>query len=204
MRVCTWLRRVDLAPLGADAVVPACVGVLYETAQAEEELGEGGAGGQVNSVVEQCGTPQRGVGAVQHAVEASQALLGGVEGPQAVPPAARAAAPRLTAVVDAAEVVGAWWWWGEGWGVGSPGAEGSRLQDVLGWFGLMMVARSKDSINHLFEHLVYILHHSLQYICGKRDSNISLWYIKRGIEQVLSIHNCKVNRTSCIFARLPA
>jgi len=29
----------------------------------------------------------------------------------------------------------------------------------------------------------------------ERDSNISLWYIKIRIEQVSSIHNCKVNRT---------
>jgi len=38
----------------------------------------------------------------------------------------------------------------------------------------------------------------------KADSNISLWYIKIIIEQVSSIHNCKVNRTSFIIARLPA
>jgi len=34
----------------------------------------------------------------------------------------------------------------------------------------------------------------------ERDDNISLWNIKRRIEQVSSIHNCKVNRTSFIIA----
>jgi len=36
------------------------------------------------------------------------------------------------------------------------------------------------------------------------DSNISLWYIKRRIEQFSSIHSCEANRTSFIIARLPA
>jgi len=36
------------------------------------------------------------------------------------------------------------------------------------------------------------------------DSDISLWYIKIGIEHVSSIHNCKVNRKSFITAKLPA
>jgi len=36
------------------------------------------------------------------------------------------------------------------------------------------------------------------------DSNILLWYIKIRIEQVSSIHNCKVNGTRFIIARLPA
>jgi len=36
------------------------------------------------------------------------------------------------------------------------------------------------------------------------DSNISLRYIKIRIEQVSSIHSCKVNSTSFIIARLPA
>jgi len=40
-----------------------------------------------------------------------------------------------------------------------------------------------------------------EYICGKRDSNISLWYIKIRIEQVSSIHNYEANRTSFIIAR---
>jgi len=39
---------------------------------------------------------------------------------------------------------------------------------------------------------------------AERDSNISLWYIKIRIEQVSSVHNCKINRTSFIIARLPA
>jgi len=43
-----------------------------------------------------------------------------------------------------------------------------------------------------------------EYICRKRDRNISLWYIKIRIEQVSSIHSYKVNRRSFIIAKLPA
>jgi len=41
-----------------------------------------------------------------------------------------------------------------------------------------------------------------EYICWKRDSNISLWYIKIRVEQVSSIYRCEVNRTSFIIASL--
>jgi len=41
-------------------------------------------------------------------------------------------------------------------------------------------------------------------MCRKRDSNISLWCIKMRIEQVSSILNRKVNRTSFVIDRLPA
>lgn len=64
--------------------------------------------GLVDSVVEQGGPPQRGVPTEQHAVNAGQTLLRRVGGLQAVLSAAVAVAPRLVAVVEAAEVVGAW------------------------------------------------------------------------------------------------
>jgi len=35
-----------------------------------------------------------------------------------------------------------------------------------------------------------------------KETGIYHWYIKIRIEQVSSIHNCKVNRTSFIIARL--
>jgi len=44
----------------------------------------------------------------------------------------------------------------------------------------------------------------LQRVHLSTDSNISLWYIKIRTEQVSSLRNCKVNRTSFIIARLPA
>jgi len=37
-----------------------------------------------------------------------------------------------------------------------------------------------------------------EYICVKRDRNIWLWSIRIRIRQVSSIHNYKVNRTSCL------
>jgi len=40
-----------------------------------------------------------------------------------------------------------------------------------------------------------------EYICWKRDSKISPWYIKIRIEPLSSIHSCEVNRTSFIIAR---
>ena len=101
----TWLRRVALASLGSDAEVPAGVGVLDEAAQVAEELAEGHAAGLVDGVVEQSGAPQDGVLPEQHAVEAGQALLRGVERLQAQPPPALAPAPRLLAVVAAPEIV---------------------------------------------------------------------------------------------------
>jgi len=106
--IATWLCRVGLAPLGSDAVVPAGVGLLDEAAQVAEELREGQASGLVDGVVEQGGAPQRGVLLEQHAVDAGQALLRGVQGLQVVLLPARAAAPRLVAVVDAAEIMCAW------------------------------------------------------------------------------------------------
>lgn len=74
-----------------------------------EELSEGHAAGLVDGVVEQGGPPQRGVPAEQHAVDAGQTLLRGVGRLQAVLLAPVAVAPRLVAVVEAAEVVRAWW-----------------------------------------------------------------------------------------------
>lgn len=117
----TWQCRVALAPLGSDAVVPAGVGVLDEAAQVVEELGEGHVAGLVDGVVEQGGPPQRGVPPEQHAVDAGQALLRGVGGLQVVLPAPVAVAPRLVAVVEAAEVMCSWW--GESGGVESLQAE---------------------------------------------------------------------------------
>jgi len=47
-----------------------------------------------------------------------------------------------------------------------------------------------------------------EYICCRRDSNISLWYIKIRIEQVYSIHSYEVNRMSfriaCIISGIRA
>lgn len=103
----TWLRRVALASLGSDAVVPAGVGVLDEAAQAAEELAEGHEAGLVDGVVEQSGAPQGGVFPEEDAVDAGQTLLCGVEGLQAELPPALAPAPRLLAVVNAPEIVGA-------------------------------------------------------------------------------------------------
>lgn len=102
----TWLRRVALASLGSDAVVPTGVGVLDEAAQVAEELAEGHVAGLVDGVVEQSGAPQGGVFPQEDAVDAGQALLRGVERLQAQPPPALAPAPRLVAVVDAPEVMG--------------------------------------------------------------------------------------------------
>ena len=104
----TWLGGVRLAPLGPDAVVPARAGVLDEAAQVAEELGEGHGAGLVDGVVEQGSAPQRGVLPVQHAVDAGQALLRGVQGLQAELLPAQAGAPGLLAVVDPPEVVCAW------------------------------------------------------------------------------------------------
>lgn len=104
----TWQCRVALASLGSDAVVPAGAGVLDEAAQVVEELSEGRAAGPVDGVVEQGGPPQRGVPPEQHAVDAGQTLLRGVGGLQVVLPAPVAVAPRLVAVVEAAEVMCAW------------------------------------------------------------------------------------------------
>lgn len=70
-----------------------------------EELSEGHVRRLVDGVVEQGGAPQPRVSAEQHAVDAGQALLGGVDRLQAelLPPVS--AAPRLLAVIDAAEIV---------------------------------------------------------------------------------------------------
>lgn len=104
----TWQRRVALASLGSDAVVPAGVGVIDEASQVVEELSEGHVAGLVDGVVEQGGPPQGGVSPKQHAVDAGQTLLRGVGGLQVVLPAPVAAAPRLVAVVEAAEVMCTW------------------------------------------------------------------------------------------------
>lgn len=101
----TWPRRVALASLGPDAVVPAGVGILDEAAQVVEELGEGHVAGLVDGVVEQGGPPQTGVLPQQDAVDAGQPLLCGVQRLQAVLPPALAPAPRLLAVVNAPEVM---------------------------------------------------------------------------------------------------
>lgn len=105
----TWQCRVALASLGSDAVVPAGIRVLHKASQVVEELSEGHVAGLVDGVVEQGGTPQRGVPPEQHTVDAGQTLLRGVGGPQVVLPAPVAVAPRLVAVVEAAEVMCAWW-----------------------------------------------------------------------------------------------
>lgn len=105
----TWQCCVALASLGSDAVVPAGVGVLDEAPQVVEELSEGHVAGLVDGVVEQGGPPERGVPPEQHAVDAGQTLLRGVGGLQVVLPAPIAVAPRLVAVVEAAEVMCAWW-----------------------------------------------------------------------------------------------
>ncbi len=78
---------------------------MQEPAQVVKQLWEGHAAGLVDGVVEQGGAPQRGVLAEEHAVDAGQTLLSGVDGPQTVFLPAAAAAPRLETVVDAAEVV---------------------------------------------------------------------------------------------------
>lgn len=78
---------------------------MQEPAQVVKQLWEGHAAGLVDGVVEQGGAPQGGVLAEEHAVDAGQTLLSGVDGPQTVFLSAAAAAPRLVTVVDAAEVV---------------------------------------------------------------------------------------------------
>lgn len=103
--VLTWPRRVALASLGPDTVVPAGVGILDEAAQVVEELGEGHVAGLVDGVVEQSGAPQTGVLPQEDAVDAGQPLLCGVQRLQAVLPPALAPAPRLLAVVNAPEVM---------------------------------------------------------------------------------------------------
>lgn len=65
--------------------------------------------GLVDGVVEQGGAPQRGVFPEQHAVDAGQAFFCRVQRLQVVLLPAHAAAPRLVAVVDAAEIMCAWW-----------------------------------------------------------------------------------------------
>lgn len=101
----TWLCCVGLASLGSDTVVPAGIGILDEAPQVMEELGEGQLAGLVDGVVEQGGAPQCRVFPEQNAVDAGQALLGGVQGLQVVLLPAHAGAPWLMAVIDAAEVM---------------------------------------------------------------------------------------------------
>lgn len=105
---CTWQSRVGLSSFGSDTIVPSRVGVVDESTQVVKQLWEGHAAGLVDGVVEQGGTPQGGVLAEEHAVDAGQTLLSGVDGPQTVFLPAAAAAPRLMTVVDAAEVVRTW------------------------------------------------------------------------------------------------
>lgn len=98
-------RGVSLAALGAHAVLPAHVRVLHVARQVLEELAEGHARGTVDGVVEQRGAPQEGLLAEEHAVQAGQALLGGVRGPQPVLQPALGAVPRLLGVVHAPKVM---------------------------------------------------------------------------------------------------
>lgn len=102
----TWLRRVALASLGSDTVVPAGVGILDEAAQVVEELGEGHVAGLVDSVVEQSSAPQTGVFPEEDAVDAGQPLLCGIQRLQAVLLPALAPAPWLLTVVNAPEIMG--------------------------------------------------------------------------------------------------
>lgn len=104
----TWQRRVGLASLGSDAIVPAGVGVLHEASQILKELREGHLARLVDSVVEQGGAPQSRVLSEQDAVDAGQTLLGGVQRLQVVLPPPLAVAPRLVAVVDPTEIMCTW------------------------------------------------------------------------------------------------
>lgn len=78
---------------------------MDEACELLKELCEGHVRRLVDGVVEQGGTPQPGVSAEQHAVDAGQALLGGVDRLQAelLPPGS--AAPWLLAVINTAEIV---------------------------------------------------------------------------------------------------
>lgn len=70
-----------------------------------EELREGHVRRLVDGVVEQGSTPQPGVSVEQHAVDAGQALLGGIDRLQAKLLPLGWAVPRLLTVIDAAEIV---------------------------------------------------------------------------------------------------
>lgn len=52
---------------------------MDEARELVEELSEGQVRRPVDGVVEQCSTPQPGISAEQHAVDAGQTLLGGVD-----------------------------------------------------------------------------------------------------------------------------
>lgn len=101
----TRLRGVRLAPLGSQAVLPADVRVLDEAGDVAKQSAEAHAGGVEHRVVEQRRAPQVRLFAQQDAVQAGQALLGGVGRLQAQLLPAFRRGPGLQAVVEAAQVV---------------------------------------------------------------------------------------------------
>lgn len=106
--IITRLWCVGLATFSSYAVVPACAGIADEVPELVEELREGHVRRLVDSVVEQSSAPQPRVSSEQHAVDAGQALLGGVDRLQTELLPRFSAAPRLLAVIDAAEIVCTW------------------------------------------------------------------------------------------------
>lgn len=101
----TGPRGVRLPPLGAQTVLPADVGVVDEAGDVAEELAEAHAAGVVHGVVEQGGAPQVRLFPQQHAVQAGQALFGGVGRFQAQLLPALGGGPRLQVVVYSSQVV---------------------------------------------------------------------------------------------------
>lgn len=104
----TRLRGVHLAPLGSQAVLPADIRVLDEAADVAEELAEAHTSSVVHGVVEQRRAPQVRLFPQQHAVQAGQALLGGIGWLQAKLLPAFRRGPGLQVVVHPSQVVSAW------------------------------------------------------------------------------------------------
>lgn len=101
----TGLGCVGLSAFSPYTVIPACARIVDEVCELVKELREGHVRRLVDGVIEQGSTPQPRVSAEQHAMDAGQALFGGVDRPQAELLPLGPAAPWLLAVIDAAEIM---------------------------------------------------------------------------------------------------